>query len=872
MSGGSDLNPFKAADNLVSGAGDLLKSAGDTVASIVKNPLPVIETVALVSVGVDPITANAIVSAANGGNMEQIALSAAAAYAGQQIGEYAGSQVDTSSAGAAAAGTTVAQQELIKQIVSSSSGSAATMALRGGDFNQVLTSAVSASVGSYTQAELKAQGIDPKSVDGRLMANATTAATRAILNGKSVAEAIGSSAAATALNYKIQQGVDTIKANSTTYQNLASSFNDVKKQASDYFNNTLNPKQVEAQKQYKAANDAMDAYTAEKKNYDSYVQSYNTAKAANDVDTANGWADKANASATTLTDLATKASDAANTYKDTYASLTDMQKTYDGYSTQLNSVNNQIAELNTKQQEVLTQVGQDTQAYNEMAQRDATGIANQISDFADKQVASLDSYSKDTFDKLVQSGMDETNAYNMAVSFNQLPTQSHATAEVALLSPDSRQAMGQVISDYENTGDWETARQGINKAVQNDINSGYLKPQGDGTFVSPDGVTYYFNEDTGAWDATNANYKTDTSMGVNTGTIESYDANTGEVKLKNNEGAVTTVHSNTPVNVGDIASYNPRTGGVVNTESGTSPDTGAGGILAGFGVGSGVLPNLNAGAAQDMGEITVTAPKDTLDGTIISDLPTSTTSTSTGGGAGGAGGGGSTSTGGTPTAVGGGSGAATPAIDTGFLDTGLKQIAPTTTTTSQLNPLLFSLAKMQPTQQQNTAADPFSELALSTSLSPKSTGSQYSSPFSENALNTYAFAPSSAQQTDTNLVDFYNNQSPYSTEAPKSYATGGQVSGHPMGEPEFYSEGGLSSMYTEGRGDGTSDEIPAMVANNEFVMPADVVSALGNGSSDAGAKKLEQMVHNIRARARSTHPSELPPPAFESPLDYLKKA
>ena len=93
---------------------------------------------------------------------------------------------------------------------------------------------------------------------------------------------------------------------------------------------------------------------------------------------------------------------------------------------------------------------------------------------------------------------------------------------------------------------------------------------------------------------------------------------------------------------------------------------------------------------------------------------------------------------------------------------------------------------------------------------------------------------------------------------------------HPAGEPAFYSEGGLENRYIKGDGDGTSDSIPAMVADSEFVMPADVVAALGNGSSDAGAHKLDTMVQQIRKRARSTAPSELPPTAHESPLDYLK--
>jgi hypothetical protein len=75
-----------------------------------------------------------------------------------------------------------------------------------------------------------------------------------------------------------------------------------------------------------------------------------------------------------------------------------------------------------------------------------------------------------------------------------------------------------------------------------------------------------------------------------------------------------------------------------------------------------------------------------------------------------------------------------------------------------------------------------------------------------------------------------------------------------------------------GPGDGQSDDIPAMLADGEFVFPADVVAALGNGSTKAGSEKLYDMMHSIRSYHRSAKPEDLPPPAKASPLDYLKKS
>lgn len=103
-------------------------------------------------------------------------------------------------------------------------------------------------------------------------------------------------------------------------------------------------------------------------------------------------------------------------------------------------------------------------------------------------------------------------------------------------------------------------------------------------------------------------------------------------------------------------------------------------------------------------------------------------------------------------------------------------------------------------------------------------------------------------------------------------AQGGEV----MPLPFMYAKGGLSRQdfrqgkHVSGPGDGQSDDIPAMLADGEFVFPADVVAALGNGSTKAGTEKLYQMMHAIRQRARSTKVKDLPPPALKSPLDYLK--
>lgn len=72
-----------------------------------------------------------------------------------------------------------------------------------------------------------------------------------------------------------------------------------------------------------------------------------------------------------------------------------------------------------------------------------------------------------------------------------------------------------------------------------------------------------------------------------------------------------------------------------------------------------------------------------------------------------------------------------------------------------------------------------------------------------------------------------------------------------------------------GPGDGQSDDIPAMLADGEYVFDADTVAALGNGSTKAGAAALDKMREQIRKHKRSAPVHKIPPPA-KSPLAYLK--
>ena len=75
-----------------------------------------------------------------------------------------------------------------------------------------------------------------------------------------------------------------------------------------------------------------------------------------------------------------------------------------------------------------------------------------------------------------------------------------------------------------------------------------------------------------------------------------------------------------------------------------------------------------------------------------------------------------------------------------------------------------------------------------------------------------------------------------------------------MGGTEFAQGGNVNGYYLGGTTDGMADNIPATIDNmqpaalsdGEFVVPADVVSHLGNGNSDAGAQNLYSMMERVR--------------------------
>jgi hypothetical protein len=139
----------------------------------------------------------------------------------------------------------------------------------------------------------------------------------------------------------------------------------------------------------------------------------------------------------------------------------------------------------------------------------------------------------------------------------------------------------------------------------------------------------------------------------------------------------------------------------------------------------------------------------------------------------------------------------------------------------------------------------------STATIPELTANRTQLPYDVNKAGVNPNTPYRPGQGGVN----YFSPTTYTPTPPKA-AGGGLMS---LGQSNLgsYSDGG---RLLQGPGDGVSDSIPAIIghkqparlANGEFVIPARIVSELGNGSTDAGAKRLYEMMDRVQSVRRKT--------------------
>jgi hypothetical protein len=139
-----------------------------------------------------------------------------------------------------------------------------------------------------------------------------------------------------------------------------------------------------------------------------------------------------------------------------------------------------------------------------------------------------------------------------------------------------------------------------------------------------------------------------------------------------------------------------------------------------------------------------------------------------------------------------------------------------------------------------------------TGSQPSIQGNVYQPSYTNYAQSPYQAQPMLNPAQLQAASQAYLNQgipTPTRTMSAGGLSMGGHLGG--------YSDGG---HLLKGPGDGVSDSIPATIggkqparlAEGEFVIPARIVSELGNGSTDAGAKRLYAMMDRIKAKRRKT--------------------
>lgn len=171
----------------------------------------------------------------------------------------------------------------------------------------------------------------------------------------------------------------------------------------------------------------------------------------------------------------------------------------------------------------------------------------------------------------------------------------------------------------------------------------------------------------------------------------------------------------------------------------------------------------------------------------------------------------------------------------------------TTAALMKAAPLLLAASALGGSQQKEEAAPP--TVSKGPSLEPIA--------FSREQLNpkinyeTYGYGPE--QQF------FADNKLPLTSEEKKKLQEKGMLTA-------------AVGRYVKGGGTGTSDSIPAKLSDGEYVIDAQTVSMLGNGSSDAGADKLDKMREEIRKQKGSALAKGKFAPDAKAPLSYMKGA
>ena len=910
MSGGN-LNPFKPGSIYE----QIGQGVGHAVENIAKDPLPIIMAVALtvasgglgigvaaaefvgaegamaaaVSAGVNAAIGNAASTALNGGNVSQIATS------GIIAGLSAGAAAGLSGSDLIKSVTDGMDPSTVKMIAAASGqsiGGAVSAVLQGKD---PLTGAISGAVqGALTSTFSTSELGDMSQAAAKVLGSTLGAGATAALTGGNVPAAIANSAVYGSLKSSLGSAYDSFNQAQAdfnkTYQDAQTKVPDLVQQAQDLLP-TVQQQQQDAQTTY----DKLQGY----------VSDYNTAKANND---SAGMTTAANA----FNDLKPTYDTQLSTFNDNNSKLSDL-------STQINDTKTTL----TTQQQALQDAATQLKANYDTFTTKLPELEKQQAQ-VDATVAKLPDNYAAIYNDAVSKGQDGNTSLAAAMDpYNK--NVSAAQATIANLPPSIQ---AKFTADLASKVDPSAAAQDAQTNYTAEVLSGLSGATGTGLTVgsgADKGITLGGTTSgltvptTGAGIPVDQNITDATGANLNapgtSSTGAAIGASPGGFGLN---PALPAAGSNTSGEFGLSAAL------PANTIMGTGLP-GGGDIGVTYQLGANGQPAIDSTGqpikASSVGLLGSTATP-LFSGNLNIKAPSGSSSSAAPAAAGALG------------VLGAGTTATTTPASTTTASTDIKDLTPGLTKGSAFkfaNEPTFT-AQLTPMPQQTTNPDYATEIMSaatggSTNTAPTTTDIVDLQPTLTAAGNRFKFVsdPTFTSSTFTPIVPgalansqnilaaatggsipgYAEGQQVQMPDSPSPYlrantvhgrglqpfshfggaqfagyqqqhfAQGGQPEGMPEGHnPQFFSEGGLNTLdntYVKGEGDGTSDSVAAMLARGEFVIPADVVSDLGNGSNDAGAEVLDEFLKTIREHKRMADAKNLAPDS-KGALAYLLDA
>jgi len=165
---------------------DVGKAAQKTVENFLADPIPMLATVALTAMGVPAPVANFLVNMAQGKSPEDAAKGAVISY----VSGMAGSAISGTVAGAIGSAADIG----ISNILASGATGTVAALLAGKNFEDALAAGAEAAVTGMVVKGIKDAGVDPGTIEGKMLIDSAKAAMGAIYKGKDIATAVGAAA------------------------------------------------------------------------------------------------------------------------------------------------------------------------------------------------------------------------------------------------------------------------------------------------------------------------------------------------------------------------------------------------------------------------------------------------------------------------------------------------------------------------------------------------------------------------------------------------------------------------------------------------------------------------------------------------------